>query len=192
MKLERVLPFSKTLLKMAIEQGDIAIDATIGNGHDTVYLAELVGENGHVYGFDIQDDAIKATASRLSENGLSGRVTLFKESHENAAACLPESAVGNAAAAIFNLGYLPGGDKEVVTKPQSTIHAIEQLFNVMKPGGIIVLVIYHGHPGGKQERDAVLEYVQQLDQKQAHVLQYQFLNQKNSAPFIVAIEKMQG
>lgn len=191
MKLERVLPFSKTLLKMAIEHGDLAIDATIGNGHDTVFLAELVGENGHVYGFDIQADAIKATASRLSANGLSGRVTLFKESHENADACLPESAAGNTAAAIFNLGYLPGGDKEIFTKPQSTIQAIEQLFDLMKTGGIIILVIYHGHPAGKQERDAVLEYVQHLDQKQAHVLQYQFLNQKNSAPFLIAIEKMQ-
>lgn len=192
MKLERVLPFSRTLMKMAIKHGDVAIDATIGNGHDTVFLAELVGENGHVYGFDIQEDAMEATASRLSKNGLSDRVTLFKESHENAAACLPESAVGNASAAIFNLGYLPGGDKEIVTKPQSTIHAIEQLFKVMKMGGIIVLVIYYGHRGGEIERDAVVEYVRQLDQKQAHVLQYQFLNQKNSAPFIIAIEKMHG
>ncbi|MDR0137946.1 class I SAM-dependent methyltransferase [Metabacillus idriensis] len=192
MKLERVLPFAKSILSKAVTEGDIAIDATIGNGHDTVFLAELVGETGHVYGFDIQDDAIHATSARLSEHSLTDRVTLFKESHEKADDCLPAAVSGNIASAIFNLGYLPGGDKEIVTKPESTIGAIEQLFSMMKQGGVIILVIYHGHPGGKMERDALLEYAGKLDQKKAHVLQYQFLNQKNSAPFVIAIEKMQA
>ncbi|MFY0762603.1 class I SAM-dependent methyltransferase [Metabacillus dongyingensis] len=192
MKLERVLPFAKSILARTVTQGDIAIDATIGNGHDTVFLAELVGESGHVYGFDIQDDAINATSSRLSDHSFTERVTLFKVSHEHAADCLPKGISGRVASAIFNLGYLPGGDKEIITKPESTIQAIEQLFSLMKQGGVIILVIYHGHPGGKIERDAIMEYACQLDQKKAHVLKYQFLNQKNSAPFIIAIEKMQA
>lgn len=192
MTLERVLTFAKTLLSRAAAEGDIAIDATIGNGHDTVFLAELVGESGHVYGFDIQEEAVRATSERILQAGYADRVTLFKESHENLADFIPEKWHGKAAGAIFNLGYLPGGDKSIVTRPDSTLKAVEQLLSVLKKGGIMILVIYHGHEEGKAERDAVLDFVQKIPQKEAHVLKYQFMNQKNDAPFIVAIEKMKA
>ena len=96
---------------------------------------------------------------------------------------------GKVKAAIFNLGYLPKGDHSIITKPNTTIDALEQLLEIMSPEGIIVLVIYYGHPGGEHEKDTILEYVHQLDQQKAHVLQYQFLNQQNNPPFIIAIEK---
>jgi hypothetical protein len=102
---------------------------------------------------------------------------------------LPDEVSGKLAAAVFNLGYLPGGDKQITTLGMSTIEAVNQLLTLMKQGGIIVLVVYHGHEEGKAEKDEVMSFVSEIDQAAAHVLQYQFINQKNSPPFIVAIEK---
>ncbi|QOR65930.1 16S rRNA (cytosine(1402)-N(4))-methyltransferase [Cytobacillus suaedae] len=189
MKLERILPFARRLLDTAIPEGGIAVDATMGNGHDTLLLAKLVGENGHVYAFDIQSDAIRNTSSRLNENNLLDRVTLFEKSHGELQESIPTSIHGKVNGAIFNLGYLPGGNKEIVTKPTSTIAAIEQLLSIMEVEGIIVLVIYHGHEQGAVERDEILEYVSGIDQQSAHVLEYRFINQANNPPFIIAIEK---
>ncbi|MBB3906987.1 MULTISPECIES: class I SAM-dependent methyltransferase [Anoxybacillaceae] len=189
MKLARILPFARSLIDLAVKKGDIAVDATVGNGHDTLYLAERVGKEGHVFGFDIQAQAIQNTMGRLQEHGVMEQVTLFQASHDQLIEKIPQRHHGQITAAIFNLGYLPGGDKQIVTKPHSTIRALEQLLQIMAPEGIIVLVIYHGHPEGAIERDALLKYVQTLDQKQAHVLRYEFINQINSPPFIVAIEK---
>lgn len=189
MKLERILPFARNLLEMAFIPDTIAVDATLGNGHDTYFLAKLASGTGHVYGFDIQKQAIQATKERLAEDNLSDRVTLIHRGHEELKNFIPETAKGKITAAIFNLGYLPGGDKSIVTKPETTIYAIEQLLDLLAVEGIIVLVIYHGHEEGAIERDKLLQYVKELDQQKAHVLRYQFENQKNNAPFIIAIEK---
>ncbi|MGG0717404.1 class I SAM-dependent methyltransferase [Robertmurraya massiliosenegalensis] len=189
MKLQGILPFARTLLTNAVSTGEIAIDATVGNGHDSVFLANLVGANGHVFGFDIQEEAIINTTNRLKEQGLDKQVTLFHKGHEEIAASVPANVHGNIKGAIFNLGYLPGGDKTIVTQPNTTITAIEQLLDILAPEGMIVLVIYHGHPEGQTEKEEILTFVSQLDQKKAHVLQYQFINQENHPPFIIAIEK---
>jgi SAM-dependent methyltransferase len=189
MKLDRILPFARKLLQLAIKEGDYAIDATVGNGHDTVFLAELVGDSGHVFGFDIQQQAIDNTTHRLKKQDVLQRVTLFRKSHDQILQTIPSTVHGKVTGAVFNLGYLPGGDKNIVTKPESTIRSIEQILEIMAPEGIIVLVIYHGHPEGAVERDAVLEYAHRIDQRIAHVLEYRFINQINHPPFIVAIEK---
>lgn len=189
MNLERILPFARRLLEVAIRPGDIAVDATIGNGHDTVFLANLVGAEGKVYGFDIQEQAIAATTSQLLEKDLLNRTALFHKGHEQLKDSIAPVDYPKMKGAIFNLGYLPGGDKSIVTNSKSTISAVEQLLGIMAPGGIIVLVIYHGHEEGVVERDDLLKYCKQLDQKVAHVLQYQFINQVNNPPFIIAIEK---
>ncbi|WP_336881640.1 class I SAM-dependent methyltransferase [Priestia koreensis] len=189
MKLERILPFARTLLQKAVQEGDIAVDATMGNGHDTVFLADLVGEKGHVYAFDVQETALQSTYKKIEEKQFEDRVTLLQKSHDQVQESLPKDDSRKITGAIFNLGYLPGGDKQIVTKPHSTIDAIQQLLALLKPEGIIVLVIYHGHPEGAIERDEVLSFVHTLDQQDVHVLQYQFLNQQNNPPFIIAIEK---
>ncbi|MBY0124174.1 class I SAM-dependent methyltransferase [Bacillus sp. S/N-304-OC-R1] len=189
MKLDGVLPFARMLLEKAVNPGDIAVDATLGNGHDTLFLAKLVGDTGFVYGFDIQEEAILSTKKRIAEQSFTDCVTLFHKGHEHILSSIPVDHHGKIKGAIFNLGYLPGGDKTIVTVPETTISAIQQLLDIMAQEGIIVLVVYHGHDEGKLERDALLQYVKELDQKEAHVLQYQFINQKNNPPFIVAIEK---
>ncbi|SDJ63663.1 class I SAM-dependent methyltransferase [Salimicrobium halophilum] len=189
MQLDRILPFSHELMKKTVSPGDIAIDATCGNGHDTLYLANLVGEDGHVYGFDIQKEAIDATSDRLKEEGMTDRVTLHEASHAKALDHIPEKDHSRIKGAIFNLGFLPGSDKTVVTTPDQTITAIDQMLAAMPKGSMIVLVIYHGHQGGKEEKERVIEYASYLDQRFVHVLRYQFINQKNNAPFILALEK---
>ncbi|MER2113512.1 MAG: class I SAM-dependent methyltransferase [Solibacillus isronensis] len=186
MKLERVLQYAQTLLEMSVSEGDIAVDATAGNGHDTLFLANLVGDDGYVYAFDVQKEAVDATLHRLLDNALEHRAIVLKDGHENVANYIHKPV----SAAIFNLGYLPGSNHDIVTKPNTTIQAIESLLKLLKVGGMIVLVVYHGHEGGKDERDEVIRYVSDLPQKHVHVLRYEFMNQKNDPPFIIALEKV--
>lgn len=186
MKLERVLQYAQTLLEMSVSDGDIAVDATAGNGHDTLFLANLVGDDGYVYAFDVQKEAVDATLHRLLDNALEHRAIVLKDGHENVANYIHKPV----SAAIFNLGYLPGSNHEIVTKPNTTIQAIESLLKLLKVGGMIVLVVYHGHEGGKDERDEVIRYVSDLPQKHVHVLRYEFMNQKNDPPFIIVLEKV--
>ncbi|MEB2302360.1 rRNA methyltransferase [Lysinibacillus xylanilyticus] len=186
MKLQRVIQYAQQLIKDTVEEGDTVVDATAGNGHDTLFLAQLVGDEGQVYAFDVQKSAVDATLHRLLDNGLEHRALVLHRGHEEVVNYVHKPV----AAAIFNLGYLPGSNHDIITQPNTTIQAIDDLLKMLKIGGLIVLVIYHGHPGGKEERDAVIEYVSQLPQKYVHVLKYEFLNQQNDPPFVIALEKM--
>lgn len=189
MILQKILPFAHDLLAKALPHGGIAVDATMGNGHDTLYLTQLVGPNGHVYAFDIQAQALTNTALRLSAAGLESRASLYLTGHENVEAIIPTHHHGKIQAAIFNLGYLPGSDQQLVTTPQTTIEAINKLLNMLAPNGIIILVVYHGHEGGQIERDALLDFVAQLASYHFSVLKYQFFTPKNNAPFLLVIER---
>jgi len=186
MKLERVLPYVKTILKTVILPGDTVIDATAGNGHDTLFLAQLVGENGHVYAFDVQKAAIEATQARLGD--YQNRATVIHAGHET----ILTHVSNEISAAVFNLGYLPGNNHEIITRPTTTIEAIEGCLHLIKVGGLILIVVYHGHEGGEVEREHLLEYVQSLPQSYVHVLKYEFMNQQNHPPFLLAIEKMKN
>ncbi|MBM7541402.1 tRNA (mnm(5)s(2)U34)-methyltransferase [Amphibacillus cookii] len=189
--LKRVIPYAHQLIQQVIQPGELVIDATCGNGHDTVMLSEATGPNGIVYAFDIQAEAIINTQELLKEKQLTN-VELIHDSHQNVDHYLEKRADQQLAGAIFNLGYLPGSDKAIVTKPTSTILAIEKIASRLKVGGIIVCVVYHGHLGGTAEKEALLDHLKQYDQKQFNVLQYGFINQKNHPPFILAIEKKQA
>lgn len=186
MILQRVLQYAQQLLKDNIKEGDTVVDATAGNGHDTLFLAQLVGDEGQVYAFDVQKEAVDATLLRLLDHGLEHRALVLNKGHEEVMQYVHKPV----AAAIFNLGYLPGSNHDIITRPNTTIQAIENILKLLKVGGLIVLVIYHGHPGGKEERDKVIDYVSQLPQKYVHVLKYAFLNQQNDPPFVIALEKM--
>ncbi|MGE7762664.1 class I SAM-dependent methyltransferase [Peribacillus sp. NPDC097895] len=189
MKLDRILPFARILLEKAVQPGDITVDGTMGNGFDTAFLAGLTGKNGHVYSFDIQKEAIQVTGAKLKDENSHEHCTLIHDGHEQMSKYIKKEHFGKITGAIFNLGYLPGGDKSIITQANTTISAIEQLFEMLAPEGIIILVIYHGHPGGSAERDALMDYVQDFPQQKAHILKYGFINQANNPPFIVAIEK---
>lgn len=183
-----IINYSHYLLGEAIHKGDTVIDATCGNGHDTIFLSKLVGDTGHVFGFDIQDTAVNNTKDRLTKNQLSN-TTIIKDSHSNFINHISVDKLTRLGGAVFNLGYLPGSDKSIITKSESTILAIEGILSHMKQNGIVVLVVYHGHKGGDTEKEQLLRYTRLLDQKQFHVLYYGFINQKNDPPFILAIQK---
>ncbi|CAM3202434.1 class I SAM-dependent methyltransferase [Lactiplantibacillus plajomi] len=150
-------------------------------------MAKLVGPAGHVYGFDIQAAAIRATASALAAHDLDQQVTLTQTGHENLAQVIPASQPVKCA--VFNLGYLPGGNKEIVTKASTTLTAVQALESRLAVNGLILLLVYTGHPGGQDEATALLDHVKQLDQHQFQVLQYGFLNQVHRPPYLVAIQK---
>ena len=185
--LKNALSYSHVLLKQTIIPGDIVVDATVGNGNDTAFLAALVTKRGKVYGFDIQEEAIKKTTEKLLLTGLLEQVKLFQKGHEEAAKLLNNNE--QIAAAIFNLGYLPNSDKKIITKKETTLKAITGLLPRLRKGGLILIVIYYGHPSGKEEKEAVLKFVEQLPQEHYAVLNYQFINQKNQPPFLIVIEK---
>lgn len=184
MTIQRVLPFTKSLLEQAVSSGDIAIDGTAGNGHDTYFLAGLTGANGKVFAFDIQEEAINATRQRVQEFD---HVELIHDSH----AKINDYVSQPIAAAIFNLGYLPKGNHSIITKSKSTLVALEQCLDLLKIKGLLLVVVYSGHEGGSEERDAVMKFVSSLPQKTFDVLKYEFINQQHSPPFLLAIEKKQ-
>jgi 16S rRNA C1402 N4-methylase RsmH len=184
MTLDRILPFTKYLLEKTIAEGDVVVDATCGNGNDTVFLSHLVASNGRVFAFDVQKEAIDRADQRLKEARIEN-VNLILDGHENVRKYID----AEISAAIFNLGYLPGGDKRVTTNGDTTWKAVVDLLSLLSVGGIIILVIYHGHEEGKVERDWIEKQVQTLDAGVTSVLRYEFLN-KSNAPYIIAIEKI--
>lgn len=186
--LKGIIPYTHHLLKTSIKEGDIVIDATCGNGNDTLLLASIVGETGHVYAFDIQEQAITTTKALLAEHNYK-HVTYIQDSHANLNTYVPIEQKGKIGGVVFNLGYLPRSDKQIITTSESTIPAIKIALDYVEKGHLVILVIYYGHEGGTAEKDAVLSFTKNLDQKQYNVLQYQFINQKNHPPFIIAIEK---
>jgi len=187
MTLDRILPFTKHLLEKAISEGDVVVDATCGNGNDTVFLSPLVGKKGKIYAFDIQQEAIEQTSSRLKEAKIEN-VDLIRDGHEFVLNYISQTPIS---AAIFNLGYLPGSDKTITTKGDTTWKAVVDLLSLLKVGGLIILVIYHGHAEGKIERDEIEAKIATLDPALTEVLRYEFLNKKH-APYVIAIEKVRN
>ena len=177
--MKRPLEMAHDFLAEVISKEDIVVDATMGNGHDTLFLAQLAKE---VYAFDIQEQALKNTQERLQEAGISN-AQLILQGHETV-----DQFVTETKAAIFNLGYLPSADKSIITKPQTTLEALKKLCHLLIRGGRIALMIYYGHEGGDIEKDAVLDFVRQLPQKEYTVTIYRTLNQVNNPPFLVMIE----
>jgi predicted methyltransferase len=157
----RLVDRAHELLGEALREGDLAIDATAGNGHDVAFLAEQVGNSGKVYAFDLQKEAIEATAKLLAEKGLEN-VELHQCGHESMVEALPSEIFGQVTAVTFNLGYLPGGDKSVVTQITTTRLALRAAMDTLRPGGLLAVVAYRGHPGGPEECDAVREELSSL------------------------------
>jgi predicted methyltransferase len=186
--LKGILKYAHNLLEESVKKGDTVIDATCGNGNDTVFLSKLVGEKGHVLAFDIQEQAIQSTKDALVENRLKN-VSLIHDSHAYIGDYLQLEDETKLGGAIFNLGYLPRSNKKVITQSDSTITAINSILYHLKKDGLVVIVVYHGHEGGEEEKKSVLKYMMNLDQKKYNVLQYGFINQKNNPPFILAVQK---
>jgi SAM-dependent methyltransferase len=168
--------------------GGAAIDATTGNGHDTLFLARQVGPDGHVFGFDIQEQAIQNTRRRLLAENAHHQVTLFQKSHDQMYEVLPEELLGKVQVVMFNLGYLPHGDKTIITRPDTTVRAMQQALRFLTSGGLLIAALYTGHPGGKEEAGSVIAWASGLSPRSFQVMWQQMVNRDRS-PSLLMIEK---
>lgn len=142
-------------LAAVLRPGDVAVDATAGNGHDTAFLAQRVGRSGRVLAVDVQAAAITATEDRLQAAGLRERVELRRAGHEDLPVLVPGSWPGRVRAVVLNLGYLPGSERGLVTRPDTTRRALDAALSLLAPGGRLAVVAYPGHAGGEEEAESV-------------------------------------
>ena len=173
------------VLRQAVSPGDTVVDATMGNGHDTLFLCELAGPEGRVYAFDVQPQAVKNTQKRLEEAGVLDRAELFCLGHEH----MREKVPVPVSAAVFNLGWLPGGDHSVTTHWETTRQAVESALELLKPLGVLVLCAYPGHAEGDREREALISFLSALPPQRFNVLRQQFLNAGPGAPECFVAQK---
>lgn len=178
------------LVRQHLPVGGVAVDATLGNGHDTLFLAQCVGDNGHVYGFDVQLQALQATSRRLQQHDVLSRVTLIHASHALMAEHVPQTLHGQIQAIMFNLGYLPGADKSIITQTDSTLFAIDAACHLLAVQGILTVLAYPGHAGGDEETLRLAEWCQQLDQRRFQTDTVLSHHDKPQAPRLFVVRKM--
>lgn len=187
MDIWKITDWCRHFLSLHVKPGDLCIDATMGNGHDTLYLSQLTGPTGHVFSFDIQEIALTSTKKRLDSHHADDNVTLLLESHIHMANYAEDETVS---CIVFNFGYLPSGDHSITTKKETSIQAIETGLKLLKKNGLMSLCIYSGGDSGFDERDALLEYLKQLDSKKYLVILSSYYNRPNNPPLPVLIQKL--
>ncbi|UFS71355.1 class I SAM-dependent methyltransferase [Geomonas sp. RF6] len=180
------MPLAHFFLRERLRSGDVAVDATCGNGQDTLLLARLVGARGRVWGFDVQASAIAATHALLEVHGVSSCVELIHGGHERLAQFVPPGV----RAVVFNLGYLPGSETPLTTTPENTIAALGQAAELLARGGFILICVYTGHEGGPEEAEAVEEWCRALSPKLFNAWSSRQLNRPAVAPYLVVVEKV--
>lgn len=175
-----VVPFVHQILDQTVKKDDYTIDATCGNGYDTLKLASL---SKMVIGLDVQSIAIKNTSTLLKENGYDNFV-LYEDSHEFIYKYINQKIK----AAVFNLGYLPNSDKQVKTSGKTTVKAIQAITELLDKGGVICITLYTGHEGGLIESKEVEDYAKSLNNRAFKVIKYDFINREKT-PYVIVIEK---
>ena len=171
-------------IKKYVGDGSTCIDATAGRGFDTAFLCELVGNNGKVIAFDIQQEAVDSTIKLLEERGLHAEVIL--DSHANMDKYCDKESVD---CIVFNLGYLPKGNHNIFTQFDSTREAIEKGLKLLKRGGLMCVSVYYGGDSGYEEKDALLPWLKTLDDSKYQVLATFFYNWKKDPPIPIFILK---
>jgi predicted methyltransferase len=169
-----------------VQFGDLVVDATAGNGHDTLFLANLTGPTGRVLAVDIQLAAVNITRRRMADNKQM-HVVVQQQSHADTIALADETVT----AMMFNLGYQPGGDKAIVTQPANTTAALDQAAQLLKPGGVITVIAYRGHPGGQPEERAVHRWSEALDDNEYRKTRTASDANNQSSPVLFVVHKLQ-
>ena len=178
-----LLDLQKHFILTHLKEGDVAVDFTMGNGHDTEFLSKTVGAQGRVYAFDIQEQALHSTERHLREVGCPDNYTLILDSHHNVKKYVTEKIK----AGMFNLGYLPGSDKTVTTMRATTLPAIEAAIDLMDRDAIILVAVYPGHKEGEEEGKLICEYLSSLSRYKVCATRINILNSPTS-PFFIIIE----
>lgn len=187
MKSYQITEWCHQYIEQHVNPGAFCIDATAGNGNDTEFLCRLAGENGKVLAFDIQPAAVEATRSRLQKCGFSRIGEVVLDSHTHMESYADRQSVD---CIVFNFGYLPGGDHSLSTKPDTSVEAVRQGLELLKPGGLMSLCIYSGGDTGFEERDALLGYLKKLDSHKYIVILSSYYNRPNHPPVPVFIIKL--
>ena len=177
---------ARDILARAVQPGDIVIDATMGNGHDTAFLCEAVGPSGRVFAFDVQKEAIASTEALLREKGLLDRAVLIHAGHQYMDAHVSQAV----SAVVFNLGWLPGGSHTVTTRWETTREAVEKALSLLLPGGVLVVCAYPGHGEGNRERQQLVSFFSLLSNRKYNALRHHFLNAGPGAPECFVVQKM--
>lgn len=185
--MKNIFAYQDLILPHYVHGDMTVVDATLGNGHDALKLYQCLGVGGQLYGFDIQAEALKASQERLSKVPHLATYQFFQANHGDISHYLPANT--ELAFAIFNLGYLPGGDKTLITKPQTTLQALDWLLDHLKAQGLIMISSYTGHPGGLDEYEALKNYLKQLPQNKYQVSEVSFINQSHHPPHLFTIER---
>jgi predicted O-methyltransferase YrrM len=180
----KVTDLAHLLVSAVLKEGAIAVDATAGNGRDTLFLARLVGPGGRVYAFDLQEEALRRTAGVLDQENLRERVVLIHAGHQQ----MSDYVVEPVSAAVFNLGYLPGGDHNFATRADSTVAGLEAALNLLAPGGLAAMVVYPGHREGLAEKEALLAFCRKLNPSRYAVIFSEIIN-RITPPDLIAIQK---
>ncbi len=168
-----------------LKEGDTAVDFTMGNGGDTLFLSKTVGESGKVYAFDIQPLALESTEKFLKENGAPENYTLICASHHRVKEFVKEPIK----AGMFNLGYLPrSGNKDLYTMRETTMPAVEAAIDLLAPDGALIIAIYPGHKEGELEGEMLEEYFSTLSRFKICASKFRILNSPTS-PYFFLVEK---
>lgn len=187
MKNYQITSWCAHFIKEQVCEGDLCIDATMGNGNDTLLLASLCGETGKVLAFDIQESALANTRKRLEIEKAPRNYTLLLDSHANMASYTRPDSVS---CIVFNFGYLPGGDHTLSTKSETSIAALDQGLVLLKKGGMMSLCIYSGGDSGFEERDCILSWLKKLDSRKYLVIKSEYYNRPNNPPIPVIVVKL--
>lgn len=184
------LDLSHSYWKLIVQSGDIVIDATCGNGHDTLILATLALKEGggFLYGFDIQEKAIENTKARLEKHV---RPCLMKNTlliHGSHAEFLPQIKKESVKLIVYNLGYLPGADKSLTTLNSTTLQSINRAMDLILPGGLISITCYPGHREGEIEEEALIQMTKHLPPQKWNCCLHRFLN-REKAPSLLILQK---
>ena len=171
-------------LRKEVRPGAVCIDATAGKGRDTALLCRLAGETGRVLAFDIQEEAVAQTRALLAEEGLRAEVLL--DSHAHMGRYLPPESVD---CIVFNFGRLPGGDPKIFTQADTSVEAIRVGLELLRPGGVLAIALYYGGENGYEERDRILQYLEEVDQRCCSVLACRWTNRRGDPPMPVFVWK---
>lgn len=186
MKQSQITHWCHEIIRSQAQIGGLYIDATMGNGNDTLMLCELAGELGEVFAFDIQRQAVEATKTLLEQHHVTTNYHLILDGHENMDHYVQES---TADVICFNFGYLPGGEHEIATMASTSLIAIKKGLGLLKSGGMMSLCIYSGGDTGFEEKDCILNYLKELPAREYTVIVNYYFNRRNNPPIPVFIFK---
>lgn len=185
MKIAKAVTMAHHLLADKLPTVCCVVDATAGNGNDTLFLAKNTPENAVIWAFDIQEAALERTRQLLAAHRLAGKLKTVQDCHSN----LDKYVQGPVDVIMFNLGYLPGGSHQLTTNSDTTVQALTQALKLLATGGLMTVTAYPGHEAGQIEHQAVRDYLAELPQQAYTVACWQMVNQKNNPPLLYIVEK---